>query len=161
MTLDAFWELIESAWNEHPALVKKRDRAVADNSRKALVALADDIEDTIFDDFQDLLYELDREELVSFIHILEERLYHLDRHAIFESTDSSEEGFVYARCFIIAMGKAYFDAVAGDPSKAVPDAEAEGFGFTAYSVFADRFDEDFKPNTKHNISTGSNKQAWP
>ena len=160
MTLDAFWELIESAWSEHPALLKKRETALAKNNPMAIATLADDIEDTIFDDFQDLLYELTREDLVGFIHTLEERLYNLDRKAIHEATESNDESFVYARCFIIAVGRAYYDAVDADPSKAVPDAEAEGFGFTAYSVFADRFDEDFKPNSSHNIGTRSNKAGW-
>ncbi len=160
MTIDAFWELIESAWSEHPALLKKRDKAIADGNRKALVALADDIEDTILDDYQDSLYELERDELTAFIQHLEERLYNIDREAIMDAAGSSEEGFVYARCYIVAMGRRYYGLVEGDPSKAVPDAEAEGFGFTAYSIYADRFDEEFKRNSKHSIAARSNKAAW-
>lgn len=160
MTTASFWELIEAAWQDQPALLKKRDKAMAADDRKTLTALADAIEDSVIEGFENRLYDLEREDLTAFIHILEERLYHIDRSDIQEGTDGSDDGFLYARCYIVAMGEAYYDAVDKDPSKAAPDAEAEGFGFTAYSVYADRFDEQFPRNSKHNIGTGSNKAGW-
>lgn len=160
MTTASFWELIEEAWQEHPALLKKRDAAVAAGNEKALTALADAIEDSVIEGFENRLYDLERDELISFIHILEERLYHIDRSEIQEATDGSDDGFLYARCYIVAMGEAYYNAVDKDPSKAAMDAEAEGFGFTAYSVYADRYDEQFPRNSKHNIESGSNKAGW-
>jgi hypothetical protein len=160
MTLDQFWNIIETAWEGHPKLLAKRDKAIAADDTPAMVKLADDIEDTILDDYQDQLYELERDELISFIHNLEERLYNIDRSEIQKATDCSDDGFIYARCFIVAMGKKYYDIVDNDPSKAAMDAEAEGFGFTAYSVYDDRFDEQFKRNSKHSIESGSNKAGW-
>lgn len=160
MTNEQFWGIIENAWEAHPRLLAKRDKAVAADNKEAMLKLADDIEDTILDNYQDQLYDLDKDELVAFIHMLEERLYQIDRADIQAATDGSDDGFLYCRCFIVAMGKSYYELVDRDASKAAMDAEAEGFGFTAYSVYDDRFDEQFKRNSKHRIESGSNQAGW-
>ncbi|RYE14964.1 MAG: DUF4240 domain-containing protein, partial [Sphingobacteriaceae bacterium] len=155
-----FWDLIEGAWQNAEESNKKRLKAIGSNDAGDLEDLADEIEDNVLTTYEDRLYELEKNELIDFIHTLEERLYNIDRKEIHEYTDGSDDGFLYVRCYIVAMGKDYYNMIDKDPKKATPDVEAEGFGFTAYSVYADRFDEDFKRNSRHNIETGSNDQAW-
>ncbi|RYY11345.1 MAG: DUF4240 domain-containing protein [Chitinophagaceae bacterium] len=161
MDLEKFWDLIEGSWQDAEDANKKRLSAIKTNDQGDLEALADEIEDNVLTTYEDRLYELEKNELTGFIHILEERLYNIDRAEIHEYTDGSDDGFLYVRCYIVAMGRAYYDMIDKDPKKATPDVEAEGFGFTAYSVYADRFDEDFRRGSKHNIETGSNAKGWP
>jgi hypothetical protein len=39
--------------------------------------------------------------------------------------DGSADGFLYARGFIVALGRDYYDAVDADPAKAIIDCELE------------------------------------
>jgi len=64
-------------------------------------------------------------ELASLDRVLERRLYSIDRADIQAVTDGSDDGFLYARGFIVAMGRDFYDAVACNPHLAVMDAEFE------------------------------------
>ena len=160
MNLTEFWGLIERAWSMEPELLEQRKKAIASNKESQLEKLANIIEDELVDPYEELLYALDRDELSSFIRTWEERMYHIDRKEIQQHTDGSDDGFLYVRCFIIAMGQTYYDSIDTNPALAKEGLEAEGFGFTAYSVYQDKFDEDFKRGSKHAIETGSNKEGW-
>jgi hypothetical protein len=65
------------------------------------------------------------DELTSLDRVLERKLYDIDRTDIQAVTDGSDDGFLYARGFIVAMGRDFYDAVVGDPQVAVLDAECE------------------------------------
>jgi Protein of unknown function (DUF4240) len=160
MNIDKFWEIIDQAWLDSPSLHKKRALALQNNDPKLLEQLSDEMSDEILDNFTERLYQLSEKDLTAFIHILEERLYNIDREEIQEYTDGSDDGFLYCRCFILGMGKEYYDLIDKNPSKATADVEAEIFGFIAYSTFEDMFDKDFVRNSKHCIESGSNKSAW-
>jgi hypothetical protein len=155
-----FWQVIESAWNQHPEAKALRSKALQENDVEDIITLGDEVADNIADALTEKLYELEKEELEGFILNMEERLYHIDRRDIQARTDGSDDGFLYCRCFIVGMGEEYYNKADKDPETLYSDVEAEGIGFLAYGVYADRYDMDFERNTQHSIESGSNKAGW-
>jgi hypothetical protein len=160
MTESLFWEIIDSAWTKSSLIEKRRVKALRNNDTELLQDLSEDLFGAVLNNYNKRLVLLGKPELTSFIHILEEKLYDLDRAEIHEFTDGSDDGFLYARCFVVAMGEAYYNKINRDPSMATKDMEAETFGFSAYEVYKYKFKADFVRCSKHNIETGSNKEAW-
>ncbi len=160
MTQQNFWEIIESAWADSPELNKTRLKALKSNDQELIEVLSGELEYTILENYKKRLLALKKEELTSFIHILEERLYHIDRGEIQEYTDGSDDGFLYCRCFIVGMGEKYYNLIDKDPSQATMDAEAEMFGFSAYDVYEEKFEEEFDRYSIHSIESGSNEKGW-
>jgi len=160
MTEQKFWEIIEMSWADSPKLYKQRAKALKSNDEEILEELSGELEDTILENYNRRLLALDKEELTKFIHILEERLYNIDREEIQEHTDGSDDGFLYCRCFILGMGQQYYDMVDKEPSKATMDLEAEMFGFSAYSIYEEKFEEEFDRYSIHSIETCSNENGW-
>jgi hypothetical protein len=160
VTEQLFWTIIEAAWADSPTLHKDREKALRTNDEELLAALSEEIESTLVEKYRKRLLLLGKEDLTSFIHILEERLYNIDREEIHKYVDGSDDGFLYGRCFVVSMGEEYYNMVDKDPSKATMEAEAEFFGFTAYGVYEEKFDEEFERNTHHCIESGSNTEHW-
>jgi hypothetical protein len=160
MTEQHFWELIETSWAVSPELNESRSKALQTNNEEDLEKLSVQLGDTILENYRQKLFLLDQENLTKYIHILEEKLYKIDREEIHEYTDGSDDGFLYCRCFIIGMGKEYYKMVDKNPAKATPDLEAEDFGFLAYKVYQEKFGEEFERNSVHCIESGSNTDDW-
>lgn len=160
MTEQKFWEIIESSWADSPKLDKKRAKALKSNDEELLQELSEELEDTICENYNKRLLMLDKDDFTKFIHILEERLYNIDREEIHEYTDGSDDGFLYCRCFILGMGEQYYNMVDKNPSKAIMDLEAELFGVSAYGIYEEKFGEEFDRNTIHCIETCSNENYW-
>ena len=160
MTEQFFWEIIELSWTDSTDLYKLRAFALKHNDEEILNELSVRIEDTILENYKNRLFALNKVELTKFIHILEERLYNIDREDIQEYTDGSEDGFLYARCFILAMGQQYYTLVDNFPSKATMNLEAELFGFSAYGIFEEKFGEEFVRNSICNTESCSNQKGW-
>ena len=72
----------------------------------------------------------------------------------------SDDGFLYSRGFVVAMGREFCDAVTGDPAMAVPYAECEEMCYFFAHLSHDQFGEF--PDTGSGISreSGSNLIAW-
>ncbi|WP_295121404.1 DUF4240 domain-containing protein [uncultured Chitinophaga sp.] len=155
-----FWQIIESAWKEKPEALALRAKALAENDVEDIITLGDVVADDIADSLTEKLYEVEKEELEGFILNMEERLYHIDRRDIQARTEGAADGFIYCRCFIVGMGEEYYNKADKDPSILFSDIEAEGIGYLAYGVYADRYDEDFERNSIHSIETKSNKAGW-
>lgn len=86
----------------------------------------------------------------------------LDRVEIQAVTDGSDDGFLYCRGFIVAMGKDFYDAVDANPDLAVvEDAECEDLCYFFADQHDDRFGEGW-PATDSGISRESvqNKAGW-
>ena len=98
MTDTTFWELIDLAWSDSPDLHDKRKLALETNDEELLLELSEKLSTTILENYNSRLLSLDKGDLVSFIHILEEKLYRIDRQDIHEYTDGSDDGFLYCRC---------------------------------------------------------------
>ncbi len=160
MTQQKFWEIIELSWADSPKLDKKRAKALKSNDEELLEELSEELEETILENYNKRLLALDKDELTKFIHILEERIYNIDRQEIHEYTDGSDDGFLYCRCFIVGMGQNYYDMIDKNPSKATLDLEAESFGFSAYKQYEEKFEEEFDRYSIHSMESSSNQNGW-
>lgn len=160
MTEQKFWEIIELSWTDSPKLEKKRAKALKNNDEELLEELSEGLEETILENYNKRLLALSKDDLTKFIHILEERLYNIDREKIQEYTDGSDDGFLYCRCFILGMGQEYYNSIDKDPSKATMDLEAESFGFSAYQQYEEKFGEEFDRYSIHSIESCSNTNGW-
>jgi hypothetical protein len=160
MTESLFWEIIESAWQKSSLIEKRRVKALRNNDPELLAGLSEDLFGAVLNNYNKRIVLLDKAGLAAFIHLFEEKLYDLDRAEIHEFAEGSDEDFLYARCFMVAMGEAYYNKIDRDPSMAMPGLEAETFGFSAYDVYKFKFKAEFERNTKHNTETRSNSDAW-
>lgn len=160
MTLQNFWNIIENAWQDSRELNIKRLAVFESNDEKLLGELSMELEGAILENYKRRLLQLDKEEFTSFIHHLEERMYHIDREDIHEYTDGSDDGFLYCRCFIVGMGQHYYDMVDNNPPGAAMDLEAELFGFSAYGIYEEKFGEAFERYSYHSMETCSNSDKW-
>jgi hypothetical protein len=160
MTQEIFWEIIDKSWFNSSELYEQRKKAVESNNEALLEQLSYQLEGLITENYVTQLSKLNKEELTNFIHILEERIYTIDRKEIQAHTDGSDDGFLYCRCFVVGMGKEYYNMIDKTPSKAKFDLEAEGFGFSAYLVYEDLFDEEFKRYSRHSMESCSNENGW-
>lgn len=154
-----FWSIIESAW---------RGIDGQDEARRQLAAGelseddADDLADSLADFTAALKEQLERlsaDELLAFDRILERKFYDIDRADIHEYTGGSDDGFLYARGFIVAAGKGYYEAVKSEPSIAMMDLECEDLCFMASNLYEERFGEI--PPSGLSIESCSNKAGWP
>lgn len=157
-----FWDLVESAWDRlgpEPALLRRQlaHRADEDTDPYAIDAwLA-----PFLDGLREVSQGLSKQELADLDRVVERKLYDIDRADIQEVTDGSDDGFLYCRGFIVALGRDFYAAVRADPAVAVPDAECEGMCY----FFAHLHDERFGgwPDTGSGISreSTSNPAGWP
>ncbi|WP_449066469.1 DUF4240 domain-containing protein [Planomonospora algeriensis] len=129
---ERFWDLVEAAWAPLGAEVDRARRALAHRAPGS----DEDLHGTSLAAVEAALPEflsnlrsagegLSAEELTDLDRVVERKLYDIDRADIQAVTDGSDDGFLYARGFIVAMGRDFYTAVAEDPEKAVLDAECE------------------------------------
>jgi hypothetical protein len=102
---------------------------------------------------------LSRDELIAFDRILERKLYDLDRADVQAQTDGSDDGFLYARGYIVGLGRPYYEAVLADPKKAFTDMEEERITYLPDDVFEERFGERI-PRSEISRESGSNAAGW-
>jgi hypothetical protein len=103
---------------------------------------------------------LPADELTSLDRVVERKLWELDRPDVHAVTGGSDDGFLYSRGFVVAMGREFCDAVIDDPEMAVPYAECEEMCYFFAHLSHDQFGEF--PDTGSGISreSGSNLIAW-
>jgi hypothetical protein len=154
-----FWSMIESAWQ--PVGGKTKDRA-----KLAQGKLSEDKANELWECLEEVMpalrEDLDRlsaEDLLAFDRILERKLFEIDRAEIHEHTDGSDDGFLYARGFIVAAGRGYFDAVNAEPSKAMMDQECEEICYLSFHLYCEKFGE--MPQSDICRETQSNMAGWP
>jgi hypothetical protein len=156
-----FWSIIDSAWEgvEGQAEARRRFAAgeLSEDEAKGLSASFD----TVMPAMLEQLERLPAGELLGFQRILERKLYDIDRADIQVHTDNSDDGFLYSRGFIVAVGKAYYEAVKLRPSLAMPywPFESEDMCYVARFVYEKEFGELPPPDVS--IETGSNPEGWP
>ena len=160
MTEEKFWQIIEKAWSKVSTLHIIRAIAVKMNDKELLGELSEALSEQIIPHFRLELDKLDKKKLASFIHILEAKLYQIDRQEVHQYTDGSDDGFLYSRCFILGMGEAYYNMIDKNPKKATMDLEAESFGFAAYEVYEEKFGQEFNRSSVHSIESCSNEEKW-
>jgi hypothetical protein len=159
-----FWSLIEDAWATQSAEVNAARKALAardeddDPELEAIDAALEGVLASLRAAFAN--EDFPQEELVAMDRVLERKLYNIDRQEIQEVTDGSDDGFLYARGFIVALGKAFYDAVDANPAVAICDAECEEMCYLPAHVHEERFGD--WPKTGANISreSCSNRAGW-
>jgi hypothetical protein len=148
------WSLIEDAWNVvAPDLADARAAPNEDNAGDL-----DEGAEEMCEILKKKLNTLDKAALLAVDRELEKALYQIDRQEIQEVTDGSDDGFLYARGFIVAMGKRFYDAVDRDPSKAVCDAECEEMCYLPWHLYREKFGEP--PESSISRESGSNADHW-
>ncbi len=154
-----FWTMIENAWataggykDERRLLAQgKLDEDSAFDLQDALVDVVPALESD--------LSKLSKEELFKFDRILERKLYEIDREEIQAATDGSDDGFLYARGFIVAMGEEYYAAVFRDPNKALMDLECEDICYLSFHLYENKFGE--MPESEISRESCTNPEGWP
>jgi len=143
MNEDAFWKLLDHVVRE---------------------SLADDVDAAL----EPLIAQLSRlvpAEVASFEDHLAQRLYALDGRRYAEQageSGDSDDGFLYARCFVVAQGKAHYRGVVANPAlmpKSIDEwCEALlGVASTAHERLTG-VPGDF--DTSVSYETGSNRPQW-
>jgi hypothetical protein len=156
---ERFWAMIESAWRTIGGQTEaRRELAAGELSEDDADNLAESLEDFI-PALQEQLDELSADELLAFDRMLERKLYDIDRADIHEYTDGSDDGFLYARGFIVAAGKAYYEAVSANPSVAMMDMECEEMCYLPWHMYQEKFGE--VPSSDISRESCSNKAGWP
>ncbi len=160
MNEQKFWELIESAWQTVPLLDELRREALQTNQVDLFEGLSFGLDDEVSEAIEEKLRELSKDDLVRFNHLMEEKLFRLDREEIHRHTDGSDEGFLACRGFIVGMGERYYHLVHTTPAKATADAAAESIPFVGYRVYQERFREEFPRESVYPLESGSNPDGW-
>ncbi|MFC6088783.1 DUF4240 domain-containing protein [Saccharothrix lopnurensis] len=160
-----FWALLENAWaGRGPEVAALRralvERAPGEDAFDEAAQLEEHL-DRVLEALRAVAADLSAEELTALDRVAERKLHEIDRADVHEVTDGSDDGFLYARGFVLAMGREFYEAVARDPRMAIEDAEAEAFCYLFAHAHADRFG-DF-PETGSGISreSCSNAAGWP
>ena len=159
-----FWALIESAWARLDGDAQAARRTVTGrdpDDEDVNVYAADPFLDDVLANLAQACVDLPAEELVDLDRVLERKLYDIDRTDIQAVTDGSDDGFLYCRGFIVALGRDFYDAVKANPAMAVPDGECEAMCYFFARLHADRYGG--YPDTGSGISreSASNPDGWP
>lgn len=155
-----FWTMVEEAWEAAGMEVNLLRWNLAGMRELAgeQERLLDKGMDRMIVNLRQILDGLEAEELMGFDRILERKLYEIDREDVHEYTDGSDDGFLYARGFIVAMGKGYYEAVLNDPSKALLDCGLEEMCYISWHIYEDKFGE--MPRSRISRESCSNKAGW-
>ena len=159
MDENRFWLLIELAWKSVGGKETERKQlANSKLSQEDAEALQETLEEVI-PALQKLLELLSAEKLLAFDRILEQKMYDIDREEVHYHTDGSDDGFLYARGFIVAVGRDYYNAVNIDPRIALMDLECEEMCYISRHLYEDKFGK--MPESEISRETCSNKSKWP
>lgn len=144
VTADTFWELMGRI--DHEAL----DRGDEDAAAEPLVAA---------------LQTLSEQDIFGFAEHLAQALYAIDgRRYADESGESrgSDDGFLYARCYVVGCGKARYEAVLADPllMPKTTDGWFEALLGVAAKAFKQRGGSEWTFVPTVSPETGSNEEMW-
>lgn len=158
MNEDQFWQSIETAWSQAGGFSEHRASLATSLSEEVDAQQLDEPLFRVIDFLRRYLQELPQADLLEYDRILERKLYEIDRSEIQQFTDGSDDGFLYARGFIVAVGRRYYEAVNQDPSKAIMDVECEDMCYLPYHVYLERFGE--MPESGLSRESASNPEGW-
>lgn len=154
-----FWTMIEKAWASAGGFgVERNSLAEGILPDEQVSGLVDALDDVI-PSLQRSLEGLEREDLLEFDRILERKLWDIDRAEIQEFTDGSDDGFLYARGFIVAMGRGYHEAVNAAPERARMNVDCEEMCYLSFHVYENKFGE--MPDSGISRESASNPAGWP
>jgi hypothetical protein len=110
---------------------------------------------------------VDKPSLIAFDHILERKLYDLDRQDVQEYIEGSDDGFLYARGFVLGLGKEFYDQVNVKPYLATQDQfvwydlslGCPEICFVAQVLMQQKYNEGV-PETNISRESYSNEVGW-
>jgi hypothetical protein len=159
---ERLWALLEAAWvrldpdmsGARQALVARPPGSAADTAAlegalpRFLAALGG------------LCSGLPPEALAALDRVVERKLWEIDRAEVHAVIGGSDDGFLYARGFTLAIGREFYGCVAGDPQMGVPWAECEEICYFFAHLHQQHF--RFFPETGSGISreSGHNVVGW-
>jgi hypothetical protein len=158
---DRFWGMIESAWTPLGSDVNDVRHHLAAGTRGSDdVSLVDRSMDALLANLAAQSVDLSAKDLAGLDLILERKLYDLDRADLHAVVGGSDDGFLYARGFVVAAGRAFYDAVLRDPRLAVRNTECEGMCYLFADLYQDRFGELPNPGSLISRESRSNHTGW-
>ena len=126
-------------------------------------------EDTALEPLQQRLRSLSEPDLESFEEHLSQCLYALDGQVFADESGESrgsDDAFLYARCFVVARGKAHYEATLKDP-KLMPkslDHWCEALLYPHRRAWADltgKDESEWAYGASVSYESGSNERLWP
>lgn len=147
MTRDEFWKLIDTIDRE---------------------ALRDGDEEGAVEPLIEALAERDPDDILAFEDHLAQALYDIDGRAFADATGESGrsgDGFLYARCYVVACGRKFYESVRADPSR-MPDSIdqwCEALLSVAPQAWAQATGQDedaWDHESPVSYETGSNTTQW-
>lgn len=159
------WAMIEAAWKPRGAKVnalrtKLATRDLDDEDDELDIEPIEDALESVIETLRTTMADLSKEDLAAVDRVLERKLYDIDRQDIQEVTDGSDDGFLYARGFIVVLGQAFYDAVSATPELAITDAECEEMCYLPAHIHKERFGAMPKHDDGISRESGSNSEAW-
>lgn len=145
MNEDRFWELIENAWAPLGPEAGEARRVLTARSPDTDVfampehSVVEKALDEVTDNLGALARDLTAEELTGLDRVLERLLHDLDRADVHAVTHGSDDGFLYVRGAIVALGRDFYTAVSADPRLAVPGARSESMPYLFAHLHRERF----------------------
>ena len=131
-------------------------------------ALDEGDEETAVEALSESISSNTEEEINQFYEILSQYLYKLDGKVWCDESgesSNSSDGFLYARCYVVAKGQDYYESVLNDPRLMPKSCEqwAESLIYVAGQAWGevtgnDEEDYEFEPSVSY--ETGSNDSQW-
>jgi len=156
------WPLLEVAWarlgpdagQARQALVARASGAPADT------AVLEGVLPHFLDALRGLCRGLSAGELIALDRVVERKLWEIDRADVHAVIGGSDDGFLYARGFTVAMGRDFYGRVARDPQAGAPWAECEEMCYFFAHLHRERFGG--YPDTGSGLSreSGQNLAGW-
>ncbi|MEZ4887408.1 MAG: DUF4240 domain-containing protein [Chitinophagales bacterium] len=146
MNEDLFWELIATLdWGQED--VEEVSTAIIDVLSKKSLADIYQFEEIL----ADKLYQLDGQKYAE----------NIGEHAYQDGEYFSSDHFLYARCWVVACGKTFYQSVLSNPSQMPKDSTFEPLLYIAekaYELKTAKTDYAYFPQKSY--ETYSNKEAW-
>ncbi len=140
-TLDAttFWQLISALSLDEPDEDRSLRAAVRRLSRRSCA------------------------DIIEFEEMMAEALHRLDtqEHAASAgAAGSSGDAFLYARCYVLARGRAFYEDVLANPTRFPKDGDFERLLTIASAAFEAKTGRAFEHDAQFSYETGSNQTGW-
>ncbi len=159
MDENQFWSMIETAWKTVGGKVMAREKLASGQLSEDRAEELQESLDQVIPALSEQLDRLSARDLLAFDRILERKLFEIDRAKVQEYTDGSDDGFLYSRGFIVAVGQGYYEAVNADPCRAMMNLECEEMCYLPYHLYVEKFGE--MPRSGISRESCSNKAGWP